>query len=214
MTTYQRDDQLAVQAEGRIGGRIETSGAYTGRFTLAKERTARTGAKGIEFTFESDDGQIARYLTLWVARANGERIDYGYGLLSALMTCLGLDAIESKPDTLDEWQADTAQWLPARVEVFESLMHKPIGVLLQREERVWEGRTQVNMKIVQFFDPRDRRTAAEILNHEREPQSLQRLVANLRESVIRAAAPPAAGAPAGASGGAGLVDLADDDIPF
>lgn len=213
MTRYQRDDQLAVQAEGRFGGRIETSGAYTGRLTLAKERTARTGTKGIEFTFESDDGQIARYLTLWVARANGERIEYGYGLLSALMTCLGLDAIESRPDTQDEWQADTGQWLPAQVEVFESLMHKPIGILLQREERVWEGRTQVGMKIVEFFDPRDRRTAAEILNNERQAQSLQRLVANLRESVIRAAAPPAM-TPAGAAGGAGLVDLADDDIPF
>jgi hypothetical protein len=213
MTTYQRDDQLAVQAEGRVGGRIETSGAYTGRLTLAKERTARTGTKGIEFTFESDDGQVARYLTLWVARANGERIEYGYGLLSALMTCLGLDAVESRQDTLDEWQADTGQWLPAQVEVFESLMNKSIGVLLQREERVWEGRTQVGMKIVEFFDPRDRRTAAEILNHEREAQSLDRLAANLRESVIRAAAPPAA-TPAGVAGGGSLVDLADDDIPF
>lgn len=214
MTTYRRDDQLAIQAEGRIGGRIETSGAYTGRFTLARERTARTGTKGIEFTFESDDGQVARYLTLWVARANGERIEYGYGLLSALMTCLGLETIESKPDTVDEWQADTGQWLPVQAEVFQALMHKPIGVLLQREERVWEGRTQVGMRIVEFFDPRDRRTAAEILNQEREPQSLQRLVANLRESVIRAAAPPAAVATAGSSGGAGFVDLADDDIPF
>lgn len=213
MTTYQRDDQLAIQAEGKFGGRIETSGAYTGRFTLAKERIARTGAKGIEFTFESDEGQIARYLTLWVARANGERIEYGYGLLSALMTCLGLESIESRPDTLDEWHADTAQWLPAQVEVFEPLMNKPIGVLLQREERVWEGRTQVGMKIVEFFDPRDRRTAAEILNNERQAQSLDRLAANLRERVVRTYTPPP-GTPAGAAGGGGLVDIADDDIPF
>ncbi|MGQ9685727.1 MAG: hypothetical protein ACUVT2_05400 [Thiobacillaceae bacterium] len=214
MTTYQRDDQLAVQAEGRPGGRIETSGAYTGRFTLAKERTARTGTKGIEFTFESDEGQIARYLTLWVARANGERIEYGYSLLSALMACLGLEAIESKPDTLDEWQADTGQWLPTQVEVFPALMNKPIGILLEREERVWEGRTQVGMRIVEFFDPRDRRTAAEILNHEREPQALKRLVAGLRESVMRAAAPPASAAATGAAGSVGAVDFADDDIPF
>lgn len=212
MTTYQRDDQLAIQAEGKFGGRIETSGAYIGRFTLAKERTARTGTKGIEFTFESDEGQIARYLTLWVARANGERIEYGYGLLSALMTCLGLESIESKPDILDEWQADTAQWQPVEAQVFESLMHKPIGVLLQREERVWEGRTQVGMKIVEFFDPRDRRTAAEILGNERQAQSLDRLIANLRESVVRMAAPPtpAAGAPSET----GLANFVDDDIPF
>lgn len=213
MTTYQRDDQLATQAEGRVGARIETSGAYTGRFTLAKERIARTGAKGIEFTFESDEGQLARYLTLWVARASGERMDYGYGLLSALMVILGLNQIESKPAVIDEWQPDTGQWLPSQVEVFDALMNKPIGVLLQREEREWEGRTQVGMRIVEFFDPRDRRTAAEILANAREAQSLNRLIANLRPSVMRSAAPVAA-APAGTAPSSGLADFAEDDIPF
>jgi hypothetical protein len=213
MTTYTRDDQLATQAEGKFGGKIETSGAYTGRLTLAKERTAKTGTKGIEFAFESDDGQVARYLTLWVARATGEKIDYAYGLLSALMTCLGIKAIESITTTMDEWHADTAQWLPAQVEVFEALMNKPIGVLLQREERVWEGKTQVGMKIVEFFDPRDRRTPAEILAGASEAQSLERLTAALRETVIRAYTPPA-GASGTGSGGAGFSDIAEDDIPF
>lgn len=212
MTTYQRDDQLATQAEGRVGARIETSGAYTGRFTLAKERIARTGAKGIEFTFESDEGQLARYLTLWVTRANGERMDYGYGLLSALMVILGLDQVESRPAVIDEWQADTGQWLPTQVEVFDALMNKPIGVLLQREEREWEGRTQVGMRIVEFFDPRDRRTAAEILANAREAQSLNRLIASLRPSVMRSAASVPA-TPAGAASSS-LADFAEDDIPF
>lgn len=213
MTTYQRDDHLATQAEGRVGARIETSGAYTGRFTLAKERTARTGAKGIEFTFESDDGRIARYLTLWLTRASGERMDYGYGLLSALMVILGLREIASKPAVIDEWQADTAQWLPAEVEVFEDLMHKPVGVLLQREEREWEGRIQVGLRIVEFFDPRDRRTAGEILANTREAQSLERLIASLRPSVVRAAAPRTAVAASSASA-AGFADFVEDDIPF
>lgn len=213
MTTYQRDDQLATQAEGRVGARIETSGAYTGRFTLAKERTARTGAKGIEFTFESDEGQIARYLTLWLTRASGERMDYGYGLLSALMVILGLKQVESKPAVIDEWQPDTNQWLPTQVEVFEALMNKPIGVLLQREEREWEGRVQVGMRLVEFFDPRDRRTAGEILANVQKPQSLERLIASLRPSVMRSTAPVPV-APAGAATASGLAEFAEDDIPF
>lgn len=212
MTSYTRDDQLAVQPEGKFGGKIETSGAYTGRLTLAKERTAKTGTKGIEFAFESDDGQVARYLTLWVQRANGDRIDYAYGLLSALMTCLGVQAIESTTTTLDEWQADTSQWLPAQVEVFESLMNRPIGLLLQREERVWEGKTQVSMKIVEFFDPRSRRTPAEILAGDATPQALERLAAGLRESVVRAYTPPAGASPRSPDNG--FSDIADDDIPF
>ena len=214
MTTYQRDDQLAIQAEGKFGSRIETSGAYTGRLTLAKERIARTGSKGIEFSFESDEGQVARYLTLWVARANGEKIEYGYGLLSALMTCLGLDRIESRPDTVDEWQADTGQWLPTRVEVFEDLVNKPIGILLQREERDWEGRTQVGMRIVEFFDPRDRRTAGEILAGEREARVLDRLIASLRDNVVRMPAPTLPASATSAAPDAGPAAFADDDIPF
>ncbi len=212
MTSYTRDDQLAVQPEGKFGGKIETSGAYTGRLTLAKERTAKTGTKGLEFTFESDEGQQARYLSLWVERANGDKIDYGYGLLSALMTCLGVKAIESTTTTLDEWQADTSQWLPAEVQVFESLMNQPIGLLLQREERVWEGKTQVSMKIVEFFDPRSRRTPAEILTGESVPQALERLAAGLRESVVRAYTPPAGSSTRSPDNG--FSDIADDDIPF
>jgi hypothetical protein len=217
MTTYTRDDQLAIQPEGKFGGKIETSGAYSGRLTLAKERIAKTGAKGIEFTFESDEGQVARYLSLWVERANGERMAYGYGLLSALMTCLDIGTIESTPATLDEWHAETSQWLPTRAEVFESLLNKPIGVLLQREERNWEGKTQVSMKIVEFFDPQDRRTPAEILANEPHPKALENLIAGLRESVVRLDSPapdtPAKRPDNGFSDN-GFADIAADDIPF
>jgi hypothetical protein len=73
MTTYTRDDQLAVQPEATFGGRIETSGAYIGRLTMAKERTAKTGTRGIEFTFESDDGRVARYLTLGLPAPTAKR---------------------------------------------------------------------------------------------------------------------------------------------
>lgn len=210
MTSYTRDDQLAVQPETTFGGRIETSGAYIGRLTMAKERTAKTGTRGIEFNFEADDGRIARYLTLWVARANGDKIEYPYSLLSALMACLDVKKIDSTATTVDEWNPATGMWAPGEAQVFNDLMNKPIGVLLQREERVWEGKTQVNMKIVEFFDPRDRRTPAEIIAGAREAQSLDRLTAGLRETVVRTYTPPAGASPSGA----GFSDIADDDIPF
>ena len=213
MTTYSRDDQLAVQPESNFGGRIETSGAYLGRITLAKERSARTGTQGIEFTFEAEDGRMARYLTLWVARANGEKIEYPYSLLSALMVCLDLKTIESAPAMVDEWTPATGMWVPAEAQIFPALMNKPIGVLLQREEREWEGRTYVGMKIVQFFDPRDRGTPAEILSGDRSGQSLAKMLANLRETVVRHGAPPAGTVPAGDNSG-GFSGIEEDDIPF
>ncbi|MEW5788621.1 MAG: hypothetical protein AB1899_12290 [Pseudomonadota bacterium] len=213
MTTYSRDDQLAVQPESSFGAKIEKSGAYVGRFTLAKERAARTGTRGIEFTFESEDGQTARYLTLWVARANGDKIEYAHGLLSALMVCLDVKTISSAPVTVDEWNAELGAWAPAQVEAFDALMNKPVGVLLQREERVWEGRTHVGMKMVDFFDPRDRSTPSEILAGTRSGQGLARLVDNLREKVVRLDVPPGGAAPEAAKG-AGFYGVDEDDVPF
>jgi hypothetical protein len=213
MTTYTRDDQLAVQPESNFGGRIETSGAYIGRLTLAKERTARTGTKGIEFTFEADDGRVARYLTLWVARANGEKIEYPYSLLSALMACLDVKQIDSTSATVDEWNPASGMREPGEAQVYPDLMNKPIGVLLQREEREWEGKTYVSMKIVQFFDPRDRSTPAEIMSGNRAGQAIEKMVSNLRETVVRADAPPTGAAPVGAGSGS-FAEIDDDDVPF
>lgn len=221
MTSYTRDDQLAVQPEATFGGRIETSGAYIGRLTMAKERTAKTGTRGIEFNFEADDGRVARYLTLWVARANGEKIEYPFSLLSALMACLDVKAIESVSTMVDEWSADRGTMVPTEAQVFESLMNKPIGLLLQREEREWEGKTYVSMKIVQFFDPQDRSTPAEILSGQRSGVSLDKMVTNLRETVVRVDAPPTGATPMGSSSpsssstnSGNFAEIDDDDVPF
>ena len=222
MTTYTRDDQLAVQPETNVGGRIETSGAYVGHFTLAKEKTAKTGTKGIEFNFEVEDGRTARYLSLWLTRANGEKIEYPFSLLSALMACLNVKNIESTPATVDEWDAAASMMMPTEVQTFPDLMHKPIGVLLQREERLWEGKTYVSMKIAQFYDPSDRSTPAEIISGNRAGHALDKLVGNLRETVVRNDAPPADAMPSTgtstSSTSAGNANpfsaIDEDDVPF
>jgi len=154
-----------------------------------------------------------RRFTRRIARANGEKIEYPYSLLSALMACLDVKSIDSTPTTVDEWNAASGMWAPAEAQVFEALMNKPIGVLLQREERLWEGRTYVSMKIVQFFDPRDRSTPAEIMSGNRSGQALEKMVGNLRETVVRADPPPTGAAPAGGSSNS-FSDIDDDDVPF
>lgn len=214
MTSYTRDDQLAVQPEANFGGKIETTGAYVGQLTLAKERTAKTGTKGIEFTFEAEDGRVARYLTLWVARANGEKIEYPYSLLSALMACLGVKNINSESATVEEWNPATSTREPVEAQIFPALMNKPIGILLQREERQWEGKTYVGMKMVEFFDPSDRSTPAEIMSGSRSGQALDKLAANLRETVVRTDAPPPGVDAATGTGRTGFTGIEDDDVPF
>ena len=213
MTSYTRDDQLAVQPETNVGGRIETSGAYVGHFTLAKEKTAKTGTKGIEFNFECEDGRVARYLTLWLTRANGEKIEYPFSLLSALMACLNVKNIESTIAMVEEWSQAAGSMMPAEAQTFPDLINKPIGVLLQREERLWEGKTYISMRIAQFFDPSDRSTPSEIISGKRSGQALDKLVGNLRESVVRNDAPPADAMPGGSNTG-NFAAIDDDDVPF
>jgi hypothetical protein len=224
MTSYTRDDQLAVQPETNVGSRIETSGAYVGHFTLAKEKTAKTGTKGIEFNFECEDGRVARYLSLWLTRANGEKIEYPYSLLSALMACLNVKNIETTPAVVDEWDAAASTMMPTEAQTFPELMNKPIGVLLQREERLWEGKTYVSMKISQFYDPSDRSTPSEIISGKRSGQALDKLVGNLRETVVRNDAPPAdamlgsrtpsSSSNPGTSKSDPFAAIDDDDVPF
>lgn len=226
MTTYLCDEGLAVQLEAGVGVKIETSGAYVGHFSLARERVAGTGTKGIEFVFETDEGQVARNLSLWLTRATGERIEYFHGLLSALMVCLGLKQIDTSAATVELWDRDQGGRVATQVEIFDKLMNQPIGVVLQREEREWEGQLQVSMKLIDFFDPSDRSTATEILNGVRSGKALDRVLQNLKDRVARPAAPRddfqspplSASAPVRAAEPKGVsssdVSFEDEDIPF
>lgn len=217
MSTFERDDSLVAASANSGNVSIETSGAYVGVFTQAKQRVAKTGTVGIEFSFETTDGALARYMTLWVARANGERIAYSYGLLSGLMVCLGLKSITSASVVSEEWDASVGSRVPTRIEAYPDLINRQIGVLLQREEQEWEGKLRTSMRIVDFFHPATRQTPAEVLGGSGATGQLELLIAGLKDRIVRAP-PPAAVAPAATSprvlSNAAAFDLNDDDIPF
>lgn len=225
MSKFERDDTLIAAAESNAGAPIETSGAYVGVFSQAKQRVAKTGTKGIEFTFESTEGAVARYLTLWVERANGERIDYSYGLLSGLMACLELKQIESAAVVSEEWSNSVGARVPTEIETYPELINRQVGVLLQREEQEWEGRTRVSMRIVDFFNPASRQMPAEILTGTVDSGQLDRLTGGLKDKILRAA-PPSMAASSNASNNSGSSydsqvsvgpkydEFGAEDIPF
>ena len=64
---------------------IQESGSYIGKFTDAKAVTANTGTKGFEFSFETDDGMKANYLTVYYEKADGSKIKGGFNLINAIM---------------------------------------------------------------------------------------------------------------------------------
>lgn len=220
MNTFERDDALVAVSAVGANQPIESSGAYVGVFTQAKHRVAKTGTTGIEFSFEAEDGAVARYMTLWVARANGERIPFAYGVLSGLMVCLGLKSISSTSTVSEEWDAAVGARVPTPIETYPDLLNRQVGVLLQREEREWEGKLRVGMRIVDFFNPATRQMPSEILAGAGATGQLPAQIAALKDRVVRASAnvtgataqtpsaSPAAHRPPSA------FDLSDDDIPF
>lgn len=218
MSTFERDDALIEGSAGAGNVAIEASGPYVGVFTQAKMRVAKTGTKGIEFSFEATDGGVARYMTLWVERANGERISFAYGLLSGLMICLGLKTITPASVVSDEWDAAVGARVPAKIEAYPDLINRQIGLLLQREEQEWEGKLRTNMRIAGFFNPASRQTPSEILGGTATTGQLDMQVAGLKDRIVRASPPvqttvAAAVAPRAVSN-ATAFDLNDEDIPF
>ena len=114
LMTYNQDD--AQKAGG--GNFINDGGAYSGVFTAAKLVEAGTGSKGIEFSFETSDGQKANYLTAYFSKSNGETIKGGHAVIQALMGVMGLREI-----TYSQGPDGT---------FINELCGKPVGIFLQK----------------------------------------------------------------------------------
>lgn len=205
--TYSLDPEQAKQAG--VSNRIVESGRYLGRFTRAEAIKSRQNTEGVEFTFETDDGQTADYLTCWTYNERGESL-YGLKVLMAVMTCLRVKQLAPKQM---QFQGRDG----ARVgDGFPDLMDKPIGLLLQREEYAkQDGSTGFKFNIALPFDAASNLTAGEILGKATTPAALDKAQAALRDKPLqkrREAAHEYASSGHPANGG-GVGDM-DDDIPF
>lgn len=202
LSSYTLDADLAKQVGTRL--RITRSGKYTGRFTRAELVTSRQRSEGLEFSFESDDGLTADFLTCWTHNVDGREL-YGLKVLNAILTCLRIREIDARPATLQDRHGGTRE-----ARVFPQLVDRPIGLLLQREEyQKQDGNVGWKFNIVAPFEPGSGLTAGEILSQAAEPVQLERMLSALRDRTLPQRA-PSAGGPTVAGG---LGDI-DDDIPF
>jgi hypothetical protein len=97
LSSYTLDADLARQVGTRL--RITRSGKYSGRFTRAELVASRQKSEGVEFTFESDDGRIADFLTCWTHNVDGREL-YGLKVLNAILTCMRIREVTARPATL------------------------------------------------------------------------------------------------------------------
>jgi hypothetical protein len=203
LRSYTLNTDLARQVGASL--RITRSGKYTGRFTRAELVTSRQKSEGVEFTFESDDGQAADFLTCWTHNVDGREL-YGLKVLNAILTCLRLREVQARPGKVAERGGGTRD-----ARVFPQLTDRPIGLVLQREEYLkQDGNVGWKFNIVAPFEASSGLTAGEILAQVTEPTQLERMIAGLRDRTLPQR--PTAGIAAPAFAG-GLGDI-DDDIPF
>lgn len=201
MSSYTLDSKLAKKADG--GDYITTTGKYIGRITKAEDVLSTNKTQGIDFSFESQDGAKANYMTLWTVNQNGENLS-GLNALNAIMTCMKVKEISTSPMLVKDHKGE-------RVAQCFTQLHKPIGLLLAKEPYDKNDGTEgYKMVIEGVFDPETELTASEILDRKTQPQKLAQMVARLKDRAKQTQVPKQSGSQA--QSGNAVADL--DDIPF
>lgn len=202
---YSLDTTAAKKADSFFA-RIEQKGKYLGVFTRAEQVTSRQETKGVEFSFKSETGETADYLTLWTHNKDGKQLQ-GFNTLMAIMTCLRVKELKAQNGEVEKYDATSKQRVKETVPLFKELMGKTIGLLIHMEEYAkTKGGTAWKPMISAPFD-KDEFTASEILSQAKKAETLAKMVQALRDRPVKAGAAAASSAPA---------DLpADfDDVPF
>ena len=209
-------DPVAAKQADQTGKFIKETGKYKGRFTKAESLVASTGTKGIAFTFESDEKQIANF-SIYTMRENGEKLQ-SFQTLMALMACMRLRSIaDPVKGTATKYDFDAKVDVQYEADLLMDLMNKPIGVILQsceyekQKDRIPTGEYGWKIEIQGAFEASTELTASEILGGKTKPEVLANMVAHLADrplkkkggNTTRAAQPHSAG-----------VGMMDDDIPF
>lgn len=190
-----------------VSARITEKGAYVGKFTRAEAVEAQSGAEGIEFTFESDVGQRADYLTLWTHNRDGKEL-YGRKVLDAIMTCMKVRSISAEP-TPKKGRDGATEMVPQ----FRALLGR-VGLFLVVEEyEKRDGSVGSKMALALPFEADTKRTANEVLD-KGVAQAFDGILASLRDKPVQRKASPRREAAAQHTNTGGGFDDMDDDIPF
>lgn len=195
-------EQAVTSGEGSY---ISQSGAYTGRITYAKWTKTQNGAKGLELSFETDEGIKANYITIFHTKTDGSPNQYGQAHINAIMGILGLQNLTAAQRGNDY--------------ICPELADKPIGLVLQKVLRSkQDGSDTYKFEIIVPFHPQTRQTLKEKAN-QATAERVNKILTTLADKDERETKaqtyghtppPPQRQAPQQAA----PVDDIDDDIPF
>ena len=205
---YTLDPNAAKQADN-LQSRIDEKGCYLGIFTRAEPITSKKGSKGVDFSFRTNTGATADYLTIWTYNADGKQLS-GYNLLMAIMTCLRVKSLQEQQGEVEKYDPDQKKRVSMQAPLFKELMGKEIGLLIHMEEyEKTSGGTAWKPAISAPFDANGF-TASEILNQAKEAVALNKMQSALRDRPLK----PTDNSHAPAAATRGTFDDLGDDIPF
>ena len=215
MTSY----RLNPEGARKVGtsAMISERGGYIGQFVRAEAVESRQGTQGVEFDFLSDDGQSAKFLTVWTVNGSGVELS-GRRMIDAIMTSLGVKAISAQQAVVKKWDTEQRTEVSVRATVFPELMGKRLGLVLNREEYEANDRDHTRKwknAIVCPFEAATRRLAGERLDNK-PALGLDRLLRILQDRPLRTTSGPhhnGNGAQSPDQGGSGFDDM-QDNIPF
>lgn len=206
---YTLNPEAAKQADN-LFSRIEEKGKYLGVLTRAEPITSKKGSKGVDFSFKSDTGATADYLTIWTHNGDGKQLQ-GFNTLMAMMTCLRVKELKAEQGEVEKYDNEEKKRIKVQVPLFKVMMNKPVGLLMHMEEyEKTVGGTAWKPAISAPFDA-DEFTASEILNKAKQPETLAKMVQALRDRPLKNGSTKPAQTYESENPGAGFED---SEIPF
>jgi hypothetical protein len=178
MQTIQLDPEMAKDGAMIGANTINKSGAYVGKITEAKAIQKDSGAAGIEFTFERDDGAQARYITVYTQKKDGNEA-FGMKQIQALMACLKTRSVTQQNRAIKEYDHQYKQMMDVTAAVYPELENKPVGLVLKRESYTNNnGEEKFKFNIVAPFNAETRQLANELLD-QKPAEILDKIIESL-----------------------------------
>lgn len=216
ITSFTRNDERAAAVAGFSG--ISHTGIYTGFIAQAEIAEGKSGAQYLEIAFKCKQwkekdangnvsegtGDRVAFIRTYITSKTGERT-FGADIIDAMMVCLGVSKMDAVKGVVYGRNASRDKSDQHQGYRLPDIEKKPIGLLIQREDRLYTDNTGVvresfNLNILTPFDPANGKCAREILEKADKATVVESRFATLKDKPVRSNAPvndaAAYGAPA------------------
>ena len=168
MFSYNQEE--AVKAG--VSNFVSESNAYAGKIVSAEWIvSSQKGTKGIELSFETDEGLRANYLTIYYQKSDNTMLT-GSKMLNAIIGCVRGDALTSKG--INQQNGETKYFCP-------ELQGKVIGLILQKVLYTkQDGSDGYKFEIRIPFIPQTGKTLGEQLGNK-DAQAVNKILSTLTD---------------------------------